>query len=91
MITLCLNSYPSSTASLISSYSFNIPHSFAMFKAVILLSPVTIRTFIPALLHFSTAGFASGLRGSCSAANPKNVSSLQKNSSGTFLILFSFT
>lgn len=39
-----------------------IPHSKAIALAVLLLSPVTILTFIPALLHYWTALGTSSLK-----------------------------
>ena len=44
-------------------YSFGviIPTSVAIALAVMILSPVTIRTFIPAFLHFTIASGTYGL------------------------------
>ena len=67
----------SSSSPVIASSSFsNIPNFFAIAVAVILWSPVIITVFIPAVLHFSTAFFASSLGGSIIPTNPTNINSL---------------
>ena len=55
----CINYDPSITMLL--SPSFIMPTSLAMARAVIILSPVTILTFIPALWHFMIASGTSFL------------------------------
>lgn len=55
-----INSGPSNTNDVFSS--INIPHSLAIALAVILLSPVTILTLIPAVLQLATAPGTSGLK-----------------------------
>lgn len=50
---LRLNSFPSKIRK--SSSGFKIPHFVAMERAVLILSPVTMRTVIPALWHFLMA------------------------------------
>lgn len=52
-----------------------IPAYFAMAIAVYSLSPVTIRTVMPALLHFYTDYTISGRRGSLMPTNPINIRS----------------
>ena len=54
-----MNSVPSITT--LSSFYLIIPTSLAIAVAVTMLSPVTIRTFMPALWHFSMAEYTSFL------------------------------
>ena len=61
---------------MIASSSFSrIPNFFAIAVAVILWSPVIITVFIPAVLHFSTASFASSLGGSIIPTIPMKIKS----------------
>lgn len=68
-----MNSAPSRTSSFSSSLSRFI--SLAMAFAVIKLSPVTIRTFIPATLHFYIASGTSFRNTSFTPINARQVSS----------------
>lgn len=78
--TLSLNYFPSITknspGSPLSGFSYTagiILASFAMAVAVSVLSPVTIRTMMPALLQLVTASGIPSFRGSLIPANPSTT------------------
>ena len=76
----------SKSAPVIASSSFsNIPNFLAIAVAVILWSPVIITVFIPAVLHFSTAIFASSLGGSIIPTIPTNIKSFSIFSISSFV------
>ena len=62
---LRLNSFPSKMRK--SSPGFKIPHFVEIERAVLMLSPVTMRTVIPALWHFLIAS------GTCNIGTHKSV------------------
>ena len=68
--------FSSSAPVIAMSPSSKIPISLAIATAVTLWSPVIITGLIPAVLHFTTASFASGLAGSIIPTIPINTKSL---------------
>jgi hypothetical protein len=64
-----------------------IPTCYDILDAVILLSPVTIITFIPAILQFSIAYFDCYLGGSSMPKMPNKINPLFSISSNTSLFL----
>ena len=61
-----------------------MPKLFAIAVAVTLWSPVIITVFIPAVLHFSTAIFASSLGGSIIPTIPRKTKSFSIFSISSF-------
>ncbi|ANB11090.1 hypothetical protein AWJ20_3886 [Sugiyamaella lignohabitans] len=72
------NSGPSMTISSSLLAEVKIPQSRAMARAVLILSPVTIRTTTPAVLQSATACLTPGRRGSLIPTRVKKVMSLNK-------------
>ena len=82
----------SSSSPVSASFSFSkIPSCFAIAIAVILWSPVIITVFIPAVLHFSTACFASSRGGSIIPNIPINIKLFSMFSSSSLFGLWSIS
>lgn len=82
-LTLLLNSFPSRMRLL--SPGLRIPHLLAMERAVLILSPVTIRTVMPARWHFRMASGTSGRTGSSMPTIQRQVMLLMMLSSSSQL------